>query len=253
MQDNSADLRCRVALLLSVIGLLVGCGCDANSDLQDAADACDEAQARRALESGADPNSRNERADTPLHVAAMRFEGTAVSRLLINAGADVNARNYHGWTPLHRTVTPMVALLLLDAGAEVSARDKFGLTPLHILAGTEHGFVQPGHVVVQQGDESGAIKQEIVAGYARQREELLNLLLSTGADPNAKDDSGQTPLHRAAGSGQAEHVSLLLKYGADPSVKDDIGDTPADLAKQHGYSEVADLLRGNQVIGDPTP
>jgi ankyrin repeat protein len=45
-------------------------------------------------------------------------------------------------------------------------------------------------------------------------------LLERGADPNAKNDDGWTPLHIAAGEGHVEIVKLLLERGADPWIAD---------------------------------
>ncbi len=50
--------------------------------------------------------------------------------------------------------------------------------------------------------------------------ECVRLLLKAGADPNERDDSGQTPL-MAAGSGEV--VELLIRSGADLDAKDEFG------------------------------
>lgn len=50
--------------------------------------------------------------------------------------------------------------------------------------------------------------------------ELARLLLSAGADVNARDKSGETPLHRAAEEGRTDVVRLLPEAGADSEVAD---------------------------------
>lgn len=45
-------------------------------------------------------HKKNERGETPLHVAARRGEYRQCKKL-IQEGALINARDYAGWTPLH--------------------------------------------------------------------------------------------------------------------------------------------------------
>ncbi len=53
-------------------------------------------------------------------------------------------------------------------------------------------------------------------------------LLEEGVDPNVRNASGETPLHRAAFYADADIMEILLKHGADPNAKDTAGKTPFD-------------------------
>jgi len=67
-------------------------------------------------------------------------------------------------------------------------------------------------------------------------------LLAKGADPNARSQSGSTPLHTVGFTGDRASLDLLLKHGADPAIRDNDGKSAADIARERGHKEIADLL-----------
>ena len=52
-----------------------------------------------------------------------------------------------------------------------------------------------------------------------------------------------TPLHRAVCAGHNEITELLIAKGADVNAKDNLGDTPIDWVVAWDEPEIADLLR----------
>lgn len=75
---------------------------------------------------------------------------------------------------------------------------------------------------------------------------LMKKLLAAGANPNAADVAGRTPLSEAANldtSADAEAtVELLLAAGADPSIGDARGETPLSLAAGRGHERIVEML-----------
>ena len=73
--------------------------------------------------------------------------------------------------------------------------------------------------------------------------EAVKKHLAAGADVNAKEDNGFTPLHEAANQGHKEIAELLIAKGANVNAKDEKGYTPLDQSALWGHKETADLLR----------
>jgi uncharacterized protein len=67
---------------------------------------------------------------------------------------------------------------------------------------------------------------------ARSQIEISELLLSHGANVNARQEGGFAPLHEAAQSGNLRMAELLLKHGADVDAMTDKGKTPLALTKE---------------------
>jgi ankyrin repeat protein len=66
--------------------------------------------------------------------------------------------------------------------------------------------------------------------------------LEAGADINARDPVGRTPLIYAVRHKQRATVEFLLRRGADPSARDQSGATALDLANQMGFTDIARML-----------
>ncbi len=176
---------------------------------------------RVLLANGADLEAKDDRGDTPLIVAASNHNIAAV-KLLIERGADISARNKYEETALTdaaRSFDPEMLQTLLDGNVDIQDKNAALLQA-----------VESGPVVVQIVDApSTAIGQhEPAATVAPELPWVKNvrLLLDSGADIEARDEAGDTPLMRAASYGQTETFKFLLERGAKVNVRDKGGMTP---------------------------
>jgi len=147
-------------------------------------------------------------------------------RNMISANpGSVNSPDAHGYTPLHLAVlNNYIPLLqwLKDHGADPNSHGQSGNRPLHVAIISDHS--------------SGGT--------------LILTLLRMGADVNAANDYGDTPLHQAAYLGLTEKVRLLLKNKADVSKRAQRGETPLlYAARPEGYPDtVLALLEGGAEV-----
>ena len=101
-----------------------------------------------------------------------------------------------------------------------------------------------------------AIKQHIAAGtdvnlndewtplHAAANKEIAELLIAKGADINAKDDTGGTPLFWAALEGNEEVAELLIRQGADVNAAGQKGWTALHWAVAMARKKSVELLIG---------
>ncbi len=177
-----------------------------------------------------------------LNVAARAGDLERVKALLA-AGASVAERDSLGGTPLHDAAWAgdlAIVQYLLDKGADPNARHlESGSTPLDYAVITNHRDVV--EMFLLRGSRVGPAALHLAAnrGYG----EVVRLLIAKGADVNARDSSGSTPLDEAAWKGQLEVASILLKHGAEANVHNpNTGVTPLHESAVKGHCEIAALL-----------
>lgn len=161
---------------------------------------------RALLKSGVDVNYVDKnRKNTSLHIAAI-YKRTDMVTLLLEFGADLSIRNKLGDTPLRRAMLVdygygvlrsdfCIVKKLIFAGADVKTRNANGQTVLHLAAW----------------------KNDIP---------FMEYLLSRDLYVHMKDNLNRTPLHCAAQVVALDSVKFLLINGADINALDSTGTTP---------------------------
>lgn len=175
-----------------------------------------------------------------------------VMRLALKSGEDVN-RVYKGWTALEVAVVqgrPECVRLLLDAGASVrlgggGERNAFSVIYFRSPAagaGEIVAMLKAAGADLNAHDPRGSTPLSL-ATYCG-NEEVVRALLSNGADVNMADAGGQTPLIYAALGGGSGLMKVLLEAGADPNLTDKQGAT-AMYWSLWAADPIPQLRRGN--------
>ena len=97
---------------------------------------------KKLIDSGADPNGRDETGVTPFMIAAESHH--EVLALLMRAGADINAKDSIGQTALIRAAAcgeVKVVEMLIEVGADITVTDQFGWTALARASQRQHADV----------------------------------------------------------------------------------------------------------------
>lgn len=190
--------------------------------------------------------------DEKLVLAAESGDVATLDSLLANH-AYVNTTDFFGRTPLHAAVASgyedCVARLLAEPFADPFIEDGDGQTPLDIAE--EWGYTECANLIRQQmkkdeepinlapDEYNNAILNAAQQGDSR----TLRRLIAAGADVNATNSWGFTPLAETAAHGYVECMKLLLAAPKiDVNKASEFGDTPILWAALHRHYECLKLM-----------
>jgi ankyrin repeat protein len=226
----------------------------------------------RLLLKGADVNAHSKRGRTPLMIAASCDGCSAIVKLLLSKGADPKAKDAASMTALDLAAQAGDAesvRLLLAAGADANAPSSAGLTPLmYAEMSCNLDIVKQllaNHASVNARNTNGGQVKfgpiqlidltplHIAAPYCNA--EMARTLVDAGADPNALDVRGMTPLMLSVASEtqDAAVVRFLVVHGeADLTLKSKLGETALDWARKYNNKDVIAQLTGAGAWLPPT-
>jgi ankyrin repeat protein len=176
-----------------------------------------ESMVRLLLERGADPNIRDEGDNAcPLHFAAERGD-LPIVKLLIAHGADpIGADTTHeldvlGWAVCFENATRVdVARYLLAHGASLTLFPAVALGE----ADAVRMLARSGVDINQRMDRTNHRRAALHLAVVKRQPAALAALIDAGADLDAQDAVGLTPLDQAALNGEEQMVRMLVDAGA---------------------------------------
>jgi cytohesin len=209
------------------------------------------------IDNGADLNViNNEIAGTPFITAldwAIQQGKTETADLLRKHGGMTVEELRSGMTPLHaaaRKGLKEIVELLIHEGADVNAKITSGgsnknKTPLDFAI--QYKKPETADLLRKHGGKTREELNALIDAAKNGDIEAVKKHLAAGADVNAKDVDGTTPLHNAAVYGHNEVAELLIANGAEVNAiivsGRNQGKTPVDLAIWRKKTATAALLR----------
>ncbi|XP_043466953.1 SH3 and multiple ankyrin repeat domains protein 3 isoform X4 [Leptopilina heterotoma] len=205
----------------------------------------------RMCNKGLDPNFHcPETGETPLTFASTLKKSASVIIALVNGGAILDYRTKEGLTAMHRAVERNnleAVKTLLELGASPNYKDSKALTPLYysVTYKTDPMLCEAllhDHASLGAQDLQGW--QEVHQACRNNLVQHLDHLLFYGADMNARNASGNTPLHVCAvNNTDSSCIRQLLFRGAQKDSLNFANQTPYQVAVIAGNLELAEVIK----------
>ncbi|XP_031330499.1 ankyrin repeat domain-containing protein 50 isoform X1 [Photinus pyralis] len=184
---------------------------------------------------------------TVLSVAAAQGCVEVVKQLL-DRGLDEQHRDNSGWTPLHYAAFEGhqdVCEALLEAGARIDEVDNEGKAALVLASQGGHTtlvslFLDKYNAPCDQRPHDGKTALRLAALEAHY--DIVQILISHGADLDSKDADGRSTLYVLALDNRLVMGKFFIQQGADVETRDLEGRTPLHVSAWQGHTEMVALL-----------
>ncbi|KAK8017381.1 cyclin dependent kinase (Pho85) [Apiospora rasikravindrae] len=177
---------------------------------------------------------------TPLWLAAFQGYIDIMELLVINgANPEIGLEGLPPITAASAEGQHQAVELLLQMGVDVNTQDDEGVTALDlsIMMGNKATV----DLLIKKGadlERRSPGEQHFYGGH----DDIAEILISNGADIEASDCFGQTPLWEACHYRRTGLVEILLRSGANTEVRDWQGRTPLMIAVKEGHTDVVKIL-----------
>ncbi|XP_043475114.1 ankyrin-1-like [Leptopilina heterotoma] len=202
-------------------------------------------------------NSYEKYGYTSLHLAA-ECSNLKIIPILLQANANFNATTEIGQTPLHIATingNSEIVNFLLKIGVSVFKKDQRGKTPLCWAIEMDHRDIIEILVNYKPVYPKKTVKyiptlkddySSLLTAVKMNKTELVNYLLSKGANANVSWKNGITALHTAVKNASDDMIKILLQYKADVNAIAQNRKTPLYLAVEHDLENIVQFFLENE-------